>query len=250
MNYFMMHNLLNRNRKKGYYHSGGGDASLIIIPLVFFGSVCTLGAFLDYQIEKEKEEQKPSFGYEQNDEDVKTFEPGEHIISVIIENPLEEAKQYEYHPGYKPLGIATAAYGKSTHHDAGSCMLYINDTEVIAKADGKVDGELHFGEFGTPIEMEDKNIVEDVYTVDFPAGTHIISVPINDPTEYNTQYVIHEGYEPVGIATSAYGKATDHSSGGCILYVNNEDITCKKEDNNIYVEFGIVKAEEKKLIKK
>ena len=69
--------------------------------------------------------------------------------------------------------------------------LYINDREVIAKADGKVDDELHFGEFGTPIDFEDKLYTEGVETFDFQAGTHILSIPISNPTDYNVQYEIH-----------------------------------------------------------
>ena len=238
MNYFMMRRILDKNKRKVYHHVDPG-ISLIIIPVAFFGTIVTLGGILNYIVEKEKEESKPSFGYEQSDDDVKTFEPGEHIISVLTDSPIEEAQQYEYHEGYKPLGIATATYGKATKHDAGSCILYINDQEVLAKANGMKDGELYFGDFGTPLDFENSNgITENIYTVDFPAGTHILSMPVDDPTEYNMQFETHEGYEPVGIATAAYGKATDISSGGCILYVNTDDVTLQKNDDGVYTEFG------------
>ena len=128
-------------------------------------------------------------------------------------------------------------------------MLYINDREVIAKADGKVDDELHFGEFGTPIDFEDKLYTEGVETFDFQAGTHILSIPISNPTDYNVQYEIHKGYEPIGIATASYGQGTDHYSGGCILYINTEDVTCKKQENQEYTEFGTPKEEVKVKVK-
>lgn len=249
MSFFTMYYLMNRNKKHRYSGGSSGDASLIIIPVAIATGLCIAGGVAGCYAEKLKKQDNPSYGYEPSDDDVKTFESGEHIISVIIDSPIDEAKQYEYHPGYKPLGIASSTYGKGSEQDAGSCMLYINDREVIAKADGKVGDELHFGEFGTPIDFEDKIYTEGIETFDFPAGTHILSIPISDPTDYNVQYEIHEGYEPIGIATAAYGQGTDHYGGGCILYINTEDVTCKKQDNNEYTEFGTPKEAAKVKVK-
>lgn len=249
MSFFTTYYLMNRNRKHRYYGGSSSDASLIIIPIAIAAGLCIAGGVVGYSSAKLKEKEKPSYGYEPSDDDVKIFEPGEHLISVIIDSPLDEAKQYEYHPGYKPLGIASSTYGKGSERDAGSCMLYINDREVIAKADGKVDDELHFGEFGTPIDFEDKFYTEGVETFDFQAGTHILSIPISNPTDYNVQYEIHKGYEPIGIATASYGQGTDHYSGGCILYINTEDVTCKKQENQEYTEFGTPKEEAKVKVK-
>lgn len=251
MNYFLMQYILKKSKSNNNnYYNGTDDASLIFIPAALIASLIVMGGVFGYLKKQEKEKNQPSYGYEQNEDDVKTFEPGEHVISVLIDSPLDEAKQYEYHPGYKPLGISTSTYGKSEDYDAGSCMLYVNDLEVVAKADGEIDGQLHFGNFGIPIEYEEIEQSNDTYAVDFAKGTHILSVPINDPTEYNVQYDFHEGYEPIGIATAAYGQGEDNFSGGCILYVNSEDVTCKKEDNNEYTKFGTPIEKAKVKVKK
>ena len=178
-----------------------------------------------------------------------TFEEGKHLISVPVDGSLEEARQYEYHPGYRPLGIATAAYGKTYDYDGGTCILYVNDTEIVAKANGQVDGEFIYSDFGTPIDYEQKLNSESIETYDFPAGTHILSIPVNDPTDNSQQYEMPDGYEAIGIATASHGQTFEYSLGGCILYVNTEDVTCKKTEDGKYINFGTPKEEVKVKVK-
>ena len=60
----------------------------------------------------------------------------------------------------------------------------------------------------------------------FDAGEHIISIPIDDPTQENMQYDYHEGYKPIGIATSAYGRYGYNYGNGKLLFVNEYPVKC------------------------
>ena len=74
--------------------------------------------------------------------------------------------------------------------------------------------------FGKPIiynkdENESNNGVKE-----FGIGEHIISVPINEDNRFEQfQYDYHEGYEVVGIATSAYGMYDNDFGGGGFYYI-------------------------------
>ena len=85
MSFFTTYYLMNRNRKHRYYGGSSSDASLIIIPIAIAAGLCIAGGVVGYSSAKLKEKEKPSYGYEPSDDDVKIFEPGEHLISVIME---------------------------------------------------------------------------------------------------------------------------------------------------------------------
>ena len=237
-----------RNRERHYVAPSFLD---IIIPFVGTMTILSVAGGLQlYYREQAKEKANPSYGFNEEDSETKIFEPGEHIISVLIDSPLEEAQQYEYHEGYKPIGIASSTYGKGSSHDAGSCLLYVNESEIEAQSTGIKDGNPYFGEFGTPTYYVQEDLIESDTTIEFAPGQHILSIPVSDPTDFDSQYSFYEGYEPIGIATAAYGKADDNSSGACMLYVNTETVQLEKKEDGTYTNFGIPKEEVKVKIKK
>ena len=239
--------MIHSRRRRG----GGGSPSFVdvILPVAAF-SVVMGGLIIGQDKLKEEEKKKyPTYNFNDENQETKVFAPGEHIMSVLIDSPLEEAQQYEYHPGYKPIGIASATYGKYEAHDSGSCILYVNDYPVEVKSNGIKDDEAYFSSFGTPIDYTYTEKNESTYTIDFAPGEHILSIPIDDPTNYDSQFMFYEGYEPVGIATASYGKYDDNSSGSCMLYVNTQTVTLDKNENNEYIEFGTPKEEAKVKIK-
>lgn len=159
------------------------------------------------------------------------FAPGEHIISVPIEEDIRvDNFQYEYHPGYKPVGFAVSAHGKSSNIYSGGVIVYVNTLEVQAKVTGKnYDGEALFTEFGEPLNYieEDKNDNE------FLLGEHIISMPIEDEIyDENVQLLSVDGYDVIGIATSNYGQ-TFHYGGGAVLLVNNTTVKCEPYEDEM-----------------
>ena len=82
---------------------------------------------------------------------VETFDIGEHIISVPIDNPKKEIQTYEYHDGYKVIDIEN------------NYILYVNDEPV--KCIGYIDNneEVHFIEFGEPVENENTKTESKTY---------------------------------------------------------------------------------------
>ena len=64
-----------------------------------------------------------------------------------------------------------------------------------------------------------------------------------------SDFEVHKGYEPIGIAKAMAGKNFAGFAGGCILYINTETVLCTKDENNEYTIFGIPKEEEKVNIK-
>lgn len=80
-----------------------------------------------------------------------TFDEGEHIISVPIDNPKKEIQTYEYHDGYKVIDIEN------------NYILYVNDEPV--KCIGYIDNneEVHFIEFGEPVENENTKTESKTY---------------------------------------------------------------------------------------
>lgn len=245
--YPFYYHYMKNNRQRG--GSGVSCTSLIGPFVAVVGGAILLGSCQMALREKDIEERNPTTGFTEEDIEVKQFLPGEHIISVLIDSPLEEAQQYEYHPGYKPVGIASATYGKSNSIDAGSCILYVNEYPVEGKSTGIKDEQPFFGEFGTPIDYIKTELTERDDVIEFAPGEHIFSIPIDDPTDFNFQYDFHEGYEPIGITTASYGQSMDFTAGSCILYVNTETVECEKQEDNNYIEFGKVKENNKKLIK-
>lgn len=147
------------------------------------------------------------------------FDIGEHIISIPInDDPRDNIMQYEYHPGYKPVGMAVMAYGEYSGSFGGAAITYVNIEEVIANVTGKNSvGEAVFTEFGIPTVTNDR-IKEDGI---FDIYEHIISIPINyNIGEEVIQFNHIDGYELVGICNSAYGPYASQNDGGCLLYVN------------------------------
>ena len=181
------------------------------------------------------------------------FGIGEHIISVPI-SPKNDIRfsnvQYDYYPGYEPIGISLTATGKYTNSFGGGAIIYSNVEEVECTSN-LVDknGNYLYLEFGTPMYIESEygsngNIKE------FNVGEHIISIPIDEDNRSNNfQYEYHEGYEVVGIATTATGQYTNIYGGGVLLYKNITPVKCTRGDNG-YTSFGIpLEIEKTKTLK-
>ena len=176
----------------------------------------------------------PQKNYDEDKCQVHTFDIGEHIVTIPIANPLKNIQTYDYHAGYKAVGISSAG--------GESCLLYVNDRVVEMNSNGSYEtGELFYGGFGYPV---DGYIINEPETkTEYAPGEHIISEPISDPRHYEMQYKGHEGYEVVGIASAASGKY-NFFEGACLLYVNTETVICENDN-----EFGQVKEEQKVLTK-
>lgn len=173
------------------------------------------------------------------------FDIGEHIISVPInEDPRNHIRQYEYHPGYKPVGISVTTYGEYFDSFGGASMTFVNTEEVVANVTGKnADGEAVFTRFGIPTDENNKPHEDGVFDV----YEHIISIPINySLDEENIQIDYIEGYELVGICDSAYGRYISSNSGGCLLYVNIVPVKVEptNDGNNVtYANIGVPMVE-------
>ncbi len=249
MNPFLMHAILKKAKKNGKINSLP-DVNPKNVICIATGIVVIGGAFglITHIAKEEKQQQVNAEKVEENVEPT-IFDEGEHIISVPIEGSLDEKQLVEYHSGYKPIGIASTKYGKAAYQEE-TCILYVNETPVEAKP-SKKDGENYiYEEFGSPIEIDEKKIAEDLYTVDFPAGTHILVVPSDCKAHQTNQYKYHEGYEPIGytITTEKDGYLYD---GKCsVLYINIEDVTVEKDEDNKCINFGTPKEEAKVNIKK
>lgn len=168
------------------------------------------------------------------------FGIGEHIISVPIENDIRHGNvQYEYHEGYEPIGISVTAYGQSVDIYGGGVIIYSNVEEVECSSNQINNDKYLYLDFGTPL-YHDKNTYKSNDDVkEFDIGEHIISVPIESDIRFNnSQYEYHEGYEVIGIATSAKGKSVNSFGGGVLLYKNTIPVRCTREDNG-YTSFGI-----------
>lgn len=190
-----------------------------------------------------------STDYQFDSSDTKVFGVGEHIISVEIDNPTKENMQYDYHEGYKVVGISTTSYGQYGNYFGHACLLFQNEYPVKCIPTRKNEnGELVYGDFGSPINFVQSELKESTSSKEFEVGEHIISIPFED-FESGDQYESYDGYEVVGIAMSSYGKYSEYDGGGCILYVNTEPVTCvkeKDENGNVsYPSIGIVVEKDK-----
>ena len=168
---------------------------------------------------------------EEGEYDDKLFNEGEHIISIPIDDPTEERIQYEYHPGYKPVGISISAYGQGAYHYGQGYIMYSNELPVKCQPThvNSDNEELLYTDFGTPIDYERETIASGNSWKEFSKGEHVISVPVGDMNNSNYQVESYDGYEVVGIATSEYGKGASHFGGSCILYVNKEKVRCARD---------------------
>jgi len=120
---------------------------------------------------------------------------------------------------------------------------------VETSVTGTIDGKNYCSDFGIPIDYE-KTIKEDLTTKTFAPGEHIISIPVSNIVDDGFVYECHEGYEPIGISTASHGKNFNIHTGSAVLYVNIEEVTCEKTEDNKYTEFGTPKEEVKVNIKK
>ena len=183
------------------------------------------------------------------DYDDKIFDAGEHIISIPIDDPTQETVQYESHEGYKPIGISTSAYGRYGYNYGNGKLLFVNEYPVKCNPTYKKGEELLYTEFGKPVEYEKETTKSGDNWQEFNPGEHIISVPLKKDSDDNTQYECYEGYEPIGMASSAYGRYGYRYGGGCILYTNTEKVKCIKDENGTYTSFGIPEEDTKVLQK-
>ena len=179
----------------------------------------------------------------------KIFGEGEHIISVPISDPTQETIQYEYHEGYKPVGITTDSYGEYAKCHGKSYIVYTNEYPVNCYPTYEIEGELLYTDFGTPIDYERDKTNSGNDWQEYNIGEHIISVPLDNNMEEGFQIQYHDGYEVVGIASSAYGKYAYCTGGGCILYKNTKNVKCIKDETGNYTSFGIPEEDTKVLQK-
>ena len=183
--------------------------------------------------------------------DDRSFDAGEHIISIEIDDPTIEKKQYEYHEGYKVVGISTDAHGEYSYNYGQAHLVYSNEYPVKCHPTHIKGEELLYTDFGEPTNYEREKTTSGTGWREFNPGEHIISVPLEEQETNNYQINYHDGYEVVGIASSSYGKYQSVYGGGCILYVNTEKVKCIEDesDENSYTTFGIPEEDTKVLEK-
>ena len=184
----------------------------------------------------------------------KEFDVGKHIISIPLEereDPRDKVMQYEYHEGYKVIGIAVTDYRGSY---TGSCIMYKNDYPVICKGESLDNyGNIIYG-FGEAVGYEQQEEYKTKFLKLFYPGEHILSIPI-DTEMYTelTQYQEYEGYEAVGIGGTRYCDNKD-SYNTCVLYVNTKPVLCslteERDNKEYYLTFGepVEKEKIKELI--
>lgn len=73
---------------------------------------------------------------------VETFDEGEHIVSVPIKGAYKKQQQYDYHEGYRVVDIEK------------DFILFVNDEPVKCIGYQDDDNEIHFIDFGEPVEFE------------------------------------------------------------------------------------------------
>ncbi len=174
---------------------------------------------------------------EDEDQVKTTLGVGEHIVAVPIKNPARDIRQYNYHPGYKPVGISTNDYGYAFGY---AHLVYENEYPVECCSTGKdKNGDYLYQDFGTPIGLKYEEPKSVSGVIEYKPGQHIISVPIGKIGDNKTQIDYHDGYDVVGIASGAFAYSFD---GTCVLYVNVEPVKCsltKVEGNKeMYLSFG------------
>lgn len=180
------------------------------------------------------------------------YDIGEHILSVPIEEDIRTCNfQYEYHPGYEPVGISLKAYGQIFNNYGGGAILYSNTEPVeCCSIQTSSSDEFLSLDFGTPLSIKQTDEDKKEKIKEFGVGEHIISIPLtSDNSTDNIQYEYHEGYEVVGIATTSYGQRFNNFGGGVILYKNITPVKCNLADNG-YTMFGIPFETEKTKIYK
>ena len=167
---------------------------------------------------------------ERNSDKKKLFKKGEHIISTKIFLDKEEINQIPYHDGYRLQGITIDSDGKTA--------IYTNTEDVWCVSGGtdKNNNDV-FNEFGVTDHYETSNDY-------FEAYEHTLAVPISDPSNNNLQYVYHEGYEVIDIASYVYGRYTTYG-GGFIIYANTVPVKSTTDNKEECLQFGEVISTEK-----
>ena len=250
MNPFIMHAVLKKAKKSGRINNISYDGD-IVTPICILSGILVMGGFmgmLAYVASKEQAKKIKSEQVEENAPSI-VLDIGEHIISEPIKKRSKDTQVYEYHPGYKPIGVSSLKYGKYSDSERMS-ILYVNDTPVEVTPTSKKDDEYVYAEFGIPTEYTAKEIIDNGTTFEYPEGTHIISIPVRSKYSSINQYEFHEGYEPIGIAMVSYFDNFERYGDGCVLYVNTEDVIVEKSEDENIVDFGIPKEEVKVNIKK
>lgn len=170
--------------------------------------------------------------------DDKVFSVGEHEITVKIEDPTIEIKEYEGHVGYEPVSIQYIKDEKT--NDYYGELLFVNTADVSAESTGvNSNGEKIYEDFGTPIKYEYK-LYDNVYAI----GEDIITIPCNSN---NPEIEYHDGYAVKGIFRKSYGMSQD-TNDGCILYVNSEKV--KDEKNKALDVYFKTPIEKQKVLEK
>lgn len=150
------------------------------------------------------------------------FEPGEHVVSIPIDDITKEITVYEGHAGYMPIGINVNSLSEA-NEDSGN-MIFVNTIEVKATSTGNDEyGNKIYEDFGTPIDYT-VSLSENEYEV----GQHIITVPCDCDDKLNIEY--YDGYNIAAIARTYIGAGNEKD--GCILYVNNEPVEYVYDETN------------------
>ena len=150
------------------------------------------------------------------------FEPGEHIVSVPVDDITKQVKVYEGHIGYKPIGINIDTLSEE-NNDSGE-MLFINTIEVRAEMTGMSDnGTILFEDFGIPVDYD-----YELSSNEYEVGQHIITVPCDCDDRLNIED--YDGYDIVSITRTSFNNEKD----GCILYANEEPVEYNNENNSYF----------------
>ena len=218
-----------------FYLKVAGGLVLVIIG-------CKVGKMVAINHE---EKQNQTIEYNM-DVEPKEYEIGEHIVIEPIDDPTKENMQYEYHKGYKPIGMTASARGQYAGAVDEAYVIYENECPVLVRPTNNDE----YNTFGYPIDYTEKVQNETLDTKTFNEGEHIISVPL-DKFDETTKIEFHDGYEIVGVCDSAYGKYSHIEAGGSVLYVNTEPVEVNKttSENNSYTTFGTPIEEEKQKTK-
>ena len=180
-------------------------------------------------VKNKEEERRQPITYQTISGVEKVFEPGEHLVVIPIEDPTEKEMLYEKHIGYKPVGICASKYGQTISIYYDGYMVFENIVEVKAPATNVDEkGNCLYETFGEPVNYE-VSLNENEYD----AYEHIISVPY-EIEQGQLQFEYKDGYEIVGVSTTARGKTIGTNSGGCILYTNTEPVRCEDTTKPVF----------------
>ena len=196
----------------------------VVVSLIAIGTVGVIAS--------NSSKTKRIFNDDYNDD--KVFSAGEHQITIQIEDPTSEVKEYEGHIGYEPVSIQYIKDEESNKYYGD--LIFVNTTDVNVKSTGvDSNGNKLYEDFGTPINYE--------YVLNdngYYEGEHIITIPCDSK---NIKLEYYDGYAIKGIYRKSYGLSQDINDG-CILYVNDEKVEYKKDKS-----FGTPIEKEKVLEK-